>query len=191
MSISTEIAAVGPRPAPRRHSAARVDLIVAVALVLLVVPTGLIGLAPAAIAALALLAGRAVWLGVAAGGRRRRTDLAALPRRPRRRGPSPRTRAMRTATIAALITLAAGSISFTQAITARSDSALSIRAVEWARDNGAQSLVSSVEGLYYTLTAPATGGPALKKLPGPGVASSVSAARLGPPDIPPAIRPRL
>jgi hypothetical protein len=98
---------------------------------------------------------------------------------------------MRPATIAALITLVAGSISFTHAITARSDSALSIRAVEWARDNGAQSLVSSVEGLYYTLTAPATGGPALKKLPGAGVASTASAARLGPPDIPPAIRPRL
>jgi hypothetical protein len=191
MSISTEPAPVGARRAPRRRSAARIDLIVAAAVVLLAVPTGLIGLATAAIAAVVLLVGRATWLSVAAARRHRRAEPAVVPRGVRRRGPSPRTRVMRTATIAALMTLAMASISLTQALTAPSGSALPIRMVEWARDNGAQSLVSSVESAYYTLTAPGTGGPGLKKLPGAGVASRAGGARLGPPDIPPAIHPRL
>ncbi|MEA2426961.1 MAG: hypothetical protein QOF37_589 [Thermoleophilaceae bacterium] len=209
MSISTEISPVDPRSAPRRapvsrearyraaeraarrRSAARTDLIVAAAAVLLAVPTGLIGLAIAAMGAMALLTIRAAWLWAAAVRRRRASQPLAVARPPRRRWPSPQMRVMRTATIAALLTLILASISFAQALTARSDSALPIRAVEWARDNGAQSLVSSVEGFYYTLTAPGTGGPGLKRLPGAGVAGSSADARLGPPDIPPAIHPRL
>ena len=46
-----------------------------------------------------------------------------------------------------------------------SDSSLSIRTVEWLRDNGARGLVNRVENFYYSLNAPATGGPALHALP--------------------------
>ena len=46
-----------------------------------------------------------------------------------------------------------------------SDSSLGIRSVEWLRDHGAAGLVTKVESIYYTLTAPAKGGPALHALP--------------------------
>ena len=42
---------------------------------------------------------------------------------------------------------------------------LGIRTVEWMRDNGARGLVNDVENIYYSLNAPAKGGPALKALP--------------------------
>jgi hypothetical protein len=67
-----------------------------------------------------------------------------------------------------------------------------VRAVEWLRDNGAAGLVSSVEGVYYSLNAPATGGAALKSLPGVGVASGVFAAQsYAPAPIAPVISPAL
>ena len=40
-----------------------------------------------------------------------------------------------------------------------------ISTVEWLRDNGARGLVNQVENVYYSLNAPATGGPALRALP--------------------------
>ena len=58
-------------------------------------------------------------------------------------------------------------------ITTRSDSSLGIRTVEWLRDNGARGLVNKVESIYYSLSAPAKGGPALRALPGqPGVVAA-------------------
>ena len=56
-------------------------------------------------------------------------------------------------------------VSYVGAMLERSDSSLGIRTVEWIRDNGARGLVNSVENLYYTLTAPSKGGPALHRLP--------------------------
>jgi hypothetical protein len=50
-------------------------------------------------------------------------------------------------------------------LTQRSDSSLGIRTVEWLRDNGARGLVNQVESIYYSLTAPSTGGPGLHALP--------------------------
>ncbi len=46
-----------------------------------------------------------------------------------------------------------------------SNSSLSINSVEWLRDNGLRGLVNQVESIYYSLNAPSTGGPALRKLP--------------------------
>ena len=66
--------------------------------------------------------------------------------------------------------------------------ASSIRTVEWLRDNGARGLVNQVENIYYSLNAPATGGPALHALPkqaGRRRAARRRAAR-GHADLPPA-----
>ena len=47
-------------------------------------------------------------------------------------------------------------------MTQPSDSSLGIRTVEWMRDNGARGLVNTVENFYYSLNAPAKGGPPLR-----------------------------
>jgi hypothetical protein len=66
-------------------------------------------------------------------------------------------------------------ISFATSLTQRSDSSFSIRSVEWMRTNGARGLVDRVESIYYSLTAPSTGGPRLRRLPRqPGVAVAQS-----------------
>ena len=65
---------------------------------------------------------------------------------------------------AALISLVPALVSFASAMTQPSNSSFFINAVEWLRDNGARGLVNTIENEYYTLTAPAKGGPALKKL---------------------------
>jgi hypothetical protein len=81
-----------------------------------------------------------------------------------------------------------------------SDSSLGIRTVEWLRDNGARGLVNTVENWYYSLNAPAKGGPALRALPAQaGVytngAATVRRARVHhhyrPHRIPPLIQPAL
>jgi hypothetical protein len=56
-------------------------------------------------------------------------------------------------------------VSFAHAMSQRSDSSLGIRTVEWMRDNGARGIVNTVENWYYSLNAPAKGGPALRSLP--------------------------
>jgi hypothetical protein len=84
----------------------------------------------------------------------------------RRTGPTRWQRIRRVALGAALICLVPAVVSYVGALTARSDSSVGIRTVEWLRDHGARGLVNDVENLYYTLTAPAKGGPALKALPG-------------------------
>jgi hypothetical protein len=86
-------------------------------------------------------------------------------------------------------------VSYASMLTQRSDSTLSIRTVEWLRDNGARGLVNRVENIYYTLTAPATGGPALKRLPNQPGAGSAAAGRshlfYRPRNIRPVIHPAL
>ncbi len=86
----------------------------------------------------------------------------------------------RVALIAALLTLVPAAFSYLNTIAEPSNSSLSIRSVEWLRDNGAASLVSRVETIYYTLTAPSKGGPTLQALPrvGYGSAASAQARRL-------------
>src|SRR5690242_1303397 len=98
---------------------------------------------------------------------------------------------------AAVIALIPALVSYIGAMLKRSDSSLSIRTVEWIRDNGARGIVNSVENLYYTLTAPSKGGSALHRLPkqagvsvhGTGASHEVHYYR--PPNIAPIIHPAL
>ena len=129
----------------------------------------------------------------------RPTPHPSLVRRRARRSRWLRTR--RVATIAALLALIPVLASYVSAMTQRSDSTLGIRTVEWLRDNGARGVVNTVENWYYSMNAPAKGGPALRSLPSqsgivvprtpstPIVTRSVHAYR--PPRIAPIIQPSL
>ncbi|MGO9884258.1 MAG: phosphodiester glycosidase family protein [Solirubrobacteraceae bacterium] len=105
----------------------------------------------------------------------------------------------RVAVIAAVLLAVPALVSYGQMLTQRSDSSLSIRTVEWLRDNGLRGLVNRIETIYYTLNAPATGGPALRSLPKlPGANGAVASARsrarqvsYRPPRIEPVIHPAL
>lgn len=81
--------------------------------------------------------------------------------------------------IAALLSLIPALASFASAMTQPSNSTFFINAVEWLRDNGARGIVNRIENYYYSLTAPAKGGPALRRLPGQkgALAPSASAHR--------------
>ncbi len=79
--------------------------------------------------------------------------------------PPRRHRARRIAVAASLICLVPALVSYISALTNRSNAGIGIRTVEWLRDNGARGIVNDVENFYYTLTAPAKGGPALRALP--------------------------
>jgi hypothetical protein len=98
---------------------------------------------------------------------------------------------------AAVVALIPALVSYVSAMLKRSDSSLSIRTVEWIRDNGARGIVNSIENLYYTLTAPSKGGPALHRLPKQAGVSVNTTARAHkvhyyrPPDIRPIIHPAL
>lgn len=123
--------------------------------------------------------------------------VAAPPRRPRSAGPRPaqggslRVRARRIVTLSVLILMACVVVSFGRALSAPSNSPAGVRAVEWLRDNGAAWLVSDVESLYYSLSAPSTGGPGLKSLSQVGVAGAAGARAYAPPAIAPVIHPAL
>lgn len=100
-----------------------------------------------------------------------------LGRGPGRRRPEGWRRARRIVLAAALLSLIPALASFVSTISQPSNSTFFINAVEWLRDNGARSLVNQVENSYYSLTAPAKGGPALRRLPGQkGALASASAA---------------
>ena len=73
----------------------------------------------------------------------------------------------------ALLCLVPAAVSLVGALGGRSNASLGIRLVEWLRDNGARGLVNRVESVYYSLNAPATGGPGLRALPSqPGVVAT-------------------
>src|SRR6201987_3653908 len=109
----------------------------------------------------------------------------------------------RVALIAAALCLIPVVVSYVGTITQPSDSSLGIRTVEWMRDNGARGLVNSVENFYYSLNAPAKGGPQLHALPSQSgiLATGVPSVRLHgvapqqhfyrPPRIAPVIHPAL
>jgi hypothetical protein len=86
----------------------------------------------------------------------------------------------RIALIAAVIALAPAAFSYLDTMAGPSNSSLGIRSVEWLRDHGAAGLVSRVESIYYSLTAPSKGGPTLRALPqvGYGAAGRARAQRL-------------
>ena len=93
-------------------------------------------------------------------------------------------------------------LSLAGALAAPSNTPAGVQFVEWLRNNGAAGLVSSIEGIYYSLDAPATGGPALTRLPhlgtaavrGAGAATGGSTSQQSshrPPPIAPVISPAL
>jgi hypothetical protein len=107
-------------------------------------------------------------------------------------------RARRVLLFTALILALPALVSYASMLTQASDSSLSIRTVEWLRDNGARGLVNKVENVYYSLNAPSTGGPALHALPNQAAAvgALAQAARrralaYRPPRIRPVIHPAL
>jgi hypothetical protein len=85
----------------------------------------------------------------------------------------------RVLAFAALLALIPVVISYIATVAGPSNSSLGIRSVEWLRNNGAASLVTKVESIYYTLTAPAKGGPQLHALPHVGLAAAGASAAGG------------
>jgi len=97
---------------------------------------------------------------------------ATVPRRRR----AVRRRWRRVVVLGALFTLLPGLVSYVGMLGQPSDTSLGIRSVEWLRDNGARGLVDRVESAYYSMNAPATGGPPLRALPRQSSVGSVGAA---------------
>lgn len=102
------------------------------------------------------------------------------------------------ATTAALLALIPVLISYAATMAGRSDSTFPIRSLEWVTSNGGRGLVNRIETIYYTLTAPAKGGPGLKQLPNqPGSATASrrnkhhAVAHYEPPNIKPILHPAL
>jgi hypothetical protein len=102
-----------------------------------------------------------------------------------------RFRARRILALALLLLSADVLVSLFGALTAPSNTPTSIQLVEWMRDNGAAGLVSGIESLYYSLSVPATGGPALRRLPHVGRPALASSSSYRPPPIAPVITPAL
>jgi hypothetical protein len=78
-------------------------------------------------------------------------------------------------------------ISYWTTLAGPSNSSFTIRSFEWLRDHGAAGIATEIENIYYSLNAPATGGPALRRLPLRARAVAVAHPR----DIVPPVRPAL
>jgi Phosphodiester glycosidase len=96
--------------------------------------------------------------------------LAAAARpAPRRRRPlppllNPGQRLRRVLWLTVAICLVPIVISFGATMTGPSNSSFTINAVEWLRDHGGAGIATTLESWYYSMNAPSTGGPALRKL---------------------------
>ena len=112
---------------------------------------------------------------------------ATAARRPLPPRLDPPRRLRRVAWIVAVVCALPVSISFVASVSGPSNSSFPIRAFEWLRDHGAASFASSIEGIYYSLNAPSTGGAALHALP----LRARMPATSHPPDLQPIIRPAL
>ena len=132
------------------------------------------------------------------------SDARAAGRRaPRSRTREGLRRVRRIALVAALVALIPAAFSYLAAIAEPSNSSFGIRSVEWLRDHGAAGLVSQVESIYYSLTAPSKGGPTLRALPQVGyeaagragaqrrLAQELAATPYRPPSVKPVIYPAL
>jgi hypothetical protein len=111
----------------------------------------------------------------------------------------PRARAVRAAryrfrrivVLTALLLLLLSGVSLAGALSERSAVSVGVRFVEWVRDNGGAGIVSKIESIWYSINAPSTGGPALRRLPKVGGGVVTSAASYVPPPIKPVITPAL
>jgi hypothetical protein len=99
-------------------------------------------------------------------------------------------RVRRVLLAACLLALVPVLVSYAATMLEPSNSSLGIRSVEWLRDHGAAGLVTKVESIYYTLEAPAKGGPALHALPKVGTSTLGAHGEVIPiVDRPPRVRP--
>jgi hypothetical protein len=112
------------------------------------------------------------------------TSRARRPLPPRL---TPRQRLRRIARTAVAVCVVPIAFSFATTMIAPSNTTFTIRAFEWLRDHGAASVASRAESLYYSLNAPATGGPALRSLS----LHTRAVAGSHPQDITPLIHPAL
>ena len=117
--------------------------------------------------------------------------LTASPHRAGRRPLPPRLkpagRLRRVGWIAALICAIPIAVSYAATVAGPSNSSFTIRSFEWLRDHGAASIASQIEGFYYSLNAPSTGGPALRAL----ALHARAAVAAHPPDLRSLIAPAL
>ena len=90
-------------------------------------------------------------------------------------GPPPVRRLRRILLAAFIFALIPILYSYASTMMQPSNSSLGVRTVEWLRDHGAAQIVADVETFYYSLNAPAKGGPQLKALPKVGVGGSLVA----------------
>jgi hypothetical protein len=106
-------------------------------------------------------------------------------------------RARRILALATAACLAAAAISYLPAMGEKHSVGLGVSSVEWLRANGGNSIVSEIENFYYTLSAPAKGGPPLRSLPQVGVAAAAGGEEAAPkrayrpPRVKPLIKPAL
>jgi hypothetical protein len=110
--------------------------------------------------------------------------------------PAPWRRLRRIVLLAAAICLVPAGISYLGDMTEPHNVGFGVASVEWMRAHGGNGVVSQIENWYYTLTAPAKGGPALHSLPSVGVRSAAVAdvqrePAYRPPNIKPLIHPAL
>jgi len=120
-------------------------------------------------------------------------NAAATTSARRRRPPlsprlSPVARLRRVLVLALLMSSTLVVVSYATTMLGPSNSSLTIRSFEWLRDHGAAGFATSIETIYYSLNAPATGGPALRKLP---LRPRPSVASIHPPNVAPLISPAL
>jgi hypothetical protein len=120
------------------------------------------------------------------------TAASTTPADPRRPPLPPRLTPLRRARRVLSLTLLMCSIpvavSYVTTMLSPSNSSFTIRSFEWLRDHGAANIATSVEAIYYSMNAPARGGPPLHKLP---LKVKASIAAVHPPDLPPLVSPAL
>ncbi|HWF53000.1 MAG TPA: phosphodiester glycosidase family protein [Solirubrobacteraceae bacterium] len=102
---------------------------------------------------------------------------------------SPARRVRRVLAIALVLCQIPVALSYLSMLASPSNSSFTIRTFEWFRDHGAAAFAVAAENFYYSWNAPATGGPALRRLQIVGRRGAV--AQYHPPDVAPMIRPAL
>ncbi|HEX7658445.1 MAG TPA: hypothetical protein VF444_03110 [Pseudonocardiaceae bacterium] len=84
--------------------------------------------------------------------------------------------------VAALLVYPA--VTYTQALTYPGDAPVSVRTVDWLRDEGAGPLVNAVENWWYTRHQPPAGPPLAAALPPPAPAGQAATPGAGPANLP-------